>query len=379
MMKHCRLPVVIASFAISITSIAGEPDLKNIVWEEEIVTDISKDAEPWKNKLADEVSKIVTAGHLAPFRWASTEGDIILEWAHSGQLVRALSMAYPYLPPDLQEKTKTYLRKEIEEYPPWYTGASWSPGNLPVDKGARREWYAAPGLGAMVSKEKDRAWLSTRINAWIQHGYGIWLYARNTGDTETIDKNWQMIQSYFHSNQKMGLSLYSDLAGYIGIARLAKMTGHDDIAYDAENFIKQNIGKISEFDKVEKRLIGDDSTHLKSNSAWIAVFFYLTPETARFIKENSLAEAREYLDSVKIQRPAWFLNPAPGYSGGEISTTPPGLSWPVFQAEAEIFGADPKILQCWVDIPYCKVGDLYYIENLVSLIKAFGKKKWRKL
>ena len=107
------------------------------------IAPVAKEPPELAKRLAEEVRKIVSAGHLAPwyptvnvygagYRTYLTLGGT-LEWSNPGQTLYILSQALPLLPDQLRAETIEYMIKERTQFPPEKIAV------LPVEKGARRE------------------------------------------------------------------------------------------------------------------------------------------------------------------------------------------------------------------------------------------------
>ena len=153
-----------------------------------------------QGRLADEVTKILAAGHLRPgyasaglFNCYSTSGcgEYMLDyWHNPADMIYALTRALPHLPPDLQASTKAYLAAEFAAYPPYqYTHIGWRDG-------APREAFDLP-----PEVEADRANLPpSKFGGWRLRGlgaadskngnfppyifYAMWKYALVTEDPQ---------------------------------------------------------------------------------------------------------------------------------------------------------------------------------------------------
>ncbi len=85
-----------------------------------------------EGELAAEVSKVLDAGHLAPWRQIMRHYEF-QHFSDPADTLYLLCEALPALPPDLQGRLADYLRAEYGAYPPQQTA------ELPLEAGARRE------------------------------------------------------------------------------------------------------------------------------------------------------------------------------------------------------------------------------------------------
>jgi hypothetical protein len=122
------------------------------------------------------------------------------------------------------------------------------------------------------------------------------------------------------------------------------------------------------------------------------VLHHLVPEVARFIifHPESYYQAVHYMDDIASLQPAWFVNkasfdwevfPSTNCASGtnEDTTFPPVyLAW-MFQAKAWVSGSFTTgidALMPYLDGPYNPVGDLDYINRLVTTYEAAGITTW---
>ncbi|NIV36116.1 MAG: PQQ-binding-like beta-propeller repeat protein, partial [Anaerolineae bacterium] len=108
-----------------------------------------------EQKLAEEVQKILGAGHLRPgyrsvglfdHRTRDQFGDYLIDyWHHPSDTLHTLSIALPHLPAHMQDAVRAYLQAEYANYPPhayshtgWRDGAPREPFQLPSEAEADR-------------------------------------------------------------------------------------------------------------------------------------------------------------------------------------------------------------------------------------------------
>ena len=111
-------------------------------------TSIAANGEQLRQKLADQVRKILDAGHLRPgyrsvglFDGHTKDqyGDYLIDyWHQPSDVLYMLTLAFPYLPSDMQQEVRVYLQNEYANYPPyeyshigWEYGAAREPFDLP--------------------------------------------------------------------------------------------------------------------------------------------------------------------------------------------------------------------------------------------------------
>jgi hypothetical protein len=106
----------------------------------------AKESPELRAGLEAELTKLLEAGHLAPWYIAMTDFGAGYQyywrmqnrlcWSAPGETLHALAEALPLLSGDLAERTRQYMRRERRRYPPEKVA------HTPVAQGARRERYA---------------------------------------------------------------------------------------------------------------------------------------------------------------------------------------------------------------------------------------------
>lgn len=365
-------------------------EIDKYIWKKEVIIDISPAARDLREELAEEIQKMITAGHLAPYIMAPTEDSyLIYLWYHAGEPIYTLSEALKYLPEsDLATKQalKDYLEQEVANYPPYiptavYNRAPW----LPLDKGTRREYYPLETIPVLASHLNQG-------HPVIQTFYHLWNYVDATGDSEIIVNHWSQIKSLFDKlKDRAGedkawmdrggcVTKYGDIAGCIGMARIAYLAQQQGAIDEAAARLLEGFNNGLDFARFEENAAGENQ-YFKETSAGRSirsyVFLNLFPETARFLKEHNLTAVQNHLiNNLSWNIPTWYATLSSGFAGGEVNFIAPLISYPMFQAYAQILDKNPEWLRKRLDVPLAKVGDLYYIQNLVSTIKAYGQTCW---
>lgn len=185
----------------------------------------------------DRVRQIVDYGHLGPqarlWSWVNTLPHAF--W-FEGETVYALAQTMPYLEPALQAELKAYLRNEAENY--LFNPAEYAPERRCIeweDRSVHR--YPADNDGMIGS-----CWYADDENLIGDRLYAMWTYARQTGDWQIIEDNWDFILSLFNRfdqffDPELGfavfqrfhlntwLSLHSQIGGMIAVSNMADHVG----------------------------------------------------------------------------------------------------------------------------------------------------------
>ena len=337
-------------------------------------------------RLRNEVERAVAVDeHLMPFylqrgfhgrgswppdvandREPTCVGDSRVYWFDPGELVLTLSLAYPYLDPELQTQTRSYLRTEMARFPPlrllpWPTD-SW------LKQGRAREPYQVP------VRQSLNTWPPPGVS--IQTLYGLWAYAQYTGDWDYVATRWDEIQALFTA-KKGSIDSYGEIAGAIGYARLARHVGRSVEAAAGESAAVGAMRSGLDFYRwlnQANALYPPDPSRPREKPGYRApVFFGLTPEVGRYLHDTNLAAVEQTLDDV-IGYPdsnhLWYATRL-GLQAetGESSYHTPEIGWAVFLAQAYVRQQPQAQLRYWLDRPW-GVGDLWYLQKLIATIEA---------
>src|SRR3989344_4872437 len=369
-----------------------QQEVDKYVWQKQVVTNIAPQADPLRQELSQKIQAMINAGHLAPYRYNVNENFVIYFWYHAGEPVYTLAEAYKYLPDGdpVKQSLRAYLTQEITSYPPYvgtqvYNKAPW----LPLQTGARREYHPLQTIPTTPNN-------LNQSHPIIQTFYHLWDYVDATGDTTLVSSKWSQIIGLFDTLKNRGsvgwmddggcVTKYGDIAGCIGMARLAYIVNNQNYIDQASSRALTGFNSGLDFNQFDTNSYnqaryfteegGDDSRDPTSSQLRSYVYLNLFPETARFIKDNSVAAAQTHIDKITQNIPTWYITNSPAFVGGETNRITPLTSYPVFQAYAQIFRKDYNFLKNRLDVPLAKVGDLYYLQNLVSTIKAYGQTCW---
>ncbi len=288
-------------------------------------------------------------------------------WYDPGELIYSLSLAYPYLSPELQNQLATYLKQAIARYSPLeplpFGDKNW------LFQGVDRMGYTIPFPNA--------------INVWpppappIQTLYALWAYAQYTGDWQYLSSNWSQIKSLFDA-RKGSINSYAQIAGAIGYYRIAQRLNRTAEASEALTVANNAFSaglNFATFRSQANQLYPD--MELNSNTPLGVrgqVFFGLVPEVGRFLRDQLASQVNAEIAARTGSSGAllWYATRA-GHQGVEPSTENgfhgPELAWSIFLARAYAQGADQTTLRSLLDRPW-GLGDPWYLQKLVATIEA---------
>ncbi len=303
----------------------------------------------------------------------------------SGEVFEALSLAYPHLPPELQLRAKSFLRKEWEAHPP-FTGKSV----YRIDEGERREYHRVPAAS-----------LSRAGHAAPYHPFGglhaIRLYAERLDAWDLVRGSWKDLRTAFDAfvetkwrldPQKGDLHANRYLASLVAFTRLAERAGDEDASRQAALLARETaealaawwrrsaervalpvIKDIGEWDRFLGR--GDALFFcIAPHKSKVALFHNLTPEVASTVKAKAPDAVEKVWRAFEALCPTWHLaGEERQVHYGENFTDPPDFSLDAFRAAAWLGGMPPGDLAERTDVPFCRA-DLGYIVKMALAIEA---------
>jgi outer membrane protein assembly factor BamB len=331
-------------------------------------------------KLELEIVKILDAGHLRPGYYNAGQFTNYSQFAdyfdNPGDTLYTLAQAYPYLSPQLQDRTRAYLNREFLEYfdPVLYASIGWADG------AARESMVLPPEVESSLSKFPKRE--ASRGFSWLypQHNlYAMWKYAEifrsDAGRVYDLARRALQVPvpdlattDYF-AQRPYELNAY--IAGYIGFLELQQLAGR--ATADAE--LRGRV--IAERDRL-LRLRADgfskdtywvtDRYHLRSLNV-ARNFIMLVPELGDYLHANALGKIQDAVYEYETIAPYWFVSRFESMMNEGVMS-PLYNSPAMFQAKAYILKESQAELVKYLDAPAFERGDLFYIQNLVAAIQA---------
>ena len=412
--------------------VAGAPDTNSVkvtlpgiagYWRNSPDQGAGAPGDPLRGRLVAEVQKMLNAGHLLPGYgmvgiWESRSrariGDHLSDyWKNPADTVYTLLRALPLLPPEIQEQVKAYVQNEFNSYP-LYTSA-----HIGWEKGANREWFDLPpeveaARGAVMSSPQ------ADFNGWglpPQNIYALWMYANQFGNASQYFKEVQsrldLMPRYRNS---LPYVLNSYISGYIGYLRLAQLAGAGPQTEAEKTMVHllMNRAALSKYPNALKQTgfeygsyewtlrqyapnradtlfnatvngslwsqmplyghpidlrTGLAGAGMGGDYAFAIDFVNLVPEAASFMRTYARNEAEAMVGSYSHRAPHWFVAKAEE-GGGEAVFQSLYDQVSIFQARAMVLQQSRGELEKYLDVPAVRVGDLFYIQNLISTLQA---------
>jgi hypothetical protein len=339
-------------------------------------------------KLNSEVQKMVSAGHLRPGYFSSGHidgdanqqcGDALLDYFHNpADTLWVLSEAMPYLSPDIAQSAKTYLQSEYAAYNPttvthvgWRNGASRDWFDLPPDADADRVNYPPTQWGGSYEFIGwSQKYGGTNIPPYAF--YAMWKYAQAVGLTQT------QVQSMLNSTRSAldtsppAASVLTTfpfvhnayIAGYQGYLALQAMGGETPSASIQSTLNSLLQSRAANFTASAGSYPGDYCDAFNTSRNWM----WMTPELAQYLHDNALSKVQAAVDEYQRITPDWFVAGFPDTTGEAIHE--PMYDVLMLRAKAFALEQPASELVKYLDVPAFARGDLFYIQNLVTVIAA---------
>jgi uncharacterized repeat protein (TIGR01451 family) len=167
---------------------------------------------------------------------------------------------------------------------------------------------------------------------------------------------------------------YAAISGAIGYARIAAHLGHTAEAQEGEDVAVAGMTAGQDFAAfLETANARYPDPRNQTTGLRAPVFFGLVPEVGHFLHDTIGDTVSAYLDALTNYYDGqflWYLTRLGlQKEDGESSFHGPELAWSVFLAQTYVLRADQTELRRYLDRPW-GLGDLYYLQKLVSTIEA---------
>jgi hypothetical protein len=336
-----------------------------------------------ETQLRIEVEKMISAGHLKPGYYSAGMLDMIMDgrageamqdyYHNPAETIYTLAIAYPHLPSNVQSSLSSYMQQEYFQYPlgsithvGWGSGAERMSSPWPPDFNVSP---STPGIAGTTGN-----WIFWKFNPF--NFYAAWKYVEVTGNASGV---FDAIKGQYESppsntdykvyGYEAAHVLNTYIAGHIGYLELEQMaTGQRSSTI--QNTLNSLIStRLSMLDNINP----PDIRGLEASG-----FAYLVPELGEEMYQNKRSRVQTYVDTYEDIMPYWFeagadeqiKDPLRGLFAAEGSNTPLYAVNSLFSARAYALKQSRTELEKYIDVPYFEVGDLFYIQNLVAVIRS---------
>jgi hypothetical protein len=339
--------------------------------------------EELKSRLEDEIQKILDAGHLRPGSmnpgmFNACCRELIDYFENPGDTLYTLAKAYPHMPADIQSQLRGYLQREFRDYfdPVMYSTTGWADGvnreSMPVPPevedsfasyppqeraGPRWSWsYPQHNFNAM--KLYAELFPAERARVYELAKSRLQVPVPSTATTDHfIAKPWE-------------LNAY--IAGYYGFLDLQQAAGMSGTDSQLRLQVSTELNRLLALRNTifDKDTPWTDMSYVIRRHLNIARnFIMLSPELGDYMNSNMLAEVREAIAEYEDVAPYWFVSRFEVvHDEGVISNLYNNHA--LLQAKAYILKESRSELAKYLDVPSFERGDLFYIQNLITVIEA---------
>lgn len=341
--------------------------------------------EELQNRLASEIQKMIDAGRLRPGYHNDGMPAYPQLWDYfnnPGDTLYTLAIAYPHLPEEMKSDVRAYMQDEYNAYfqDKLVAEIGW-------DSGGSREYMTVP---PEVQDAFQNHPSTERADGWSwqypQHNfYALWKYAEIF--PENANEIYQQMKGKLQvpaaaSDQKLSDYPWEHngyIAGYIGFLNLQTLAGQAQADQSLRAQVQQELDRllslrVSQFSKdtpwTPERLKNEKGGwHIRRKFNVAANFMLLVPELGEYLRDEGSGKAQEAYEEYNYISPFWFVSSFEGsyYEGVrqhlyEMSS--------LLQAKAYILESSQEELYKYLDAPVFRVGDLFYIQNLVTVLNA---------
>jgi hypothetical protein len=362
-------------------------DWEPYIWQTSRVTgNIDRSAtDPLRDRLIDEVRKVVENDVLAPLclAYGDIPGQALWIYPERGRIITTLAYAYPHLPADLQQQTRAYVHRMLDnplEQP-------WRDRLKQHADGQRRELH-----GYLYPAEQR--WYPDDDEYPVLHTfYGLWLWGDRANDWQPIRKHWDaIVQGYLREAEHADLVLYGQLSGHIAMARLAERFNDQQTLGKVRQLIDRDFTAALDQSSIEQRqrqtffAVYHDLRHRDpprrgyfNGQPWM--FLNASPEVMRFIRDKVRQPSVKRIEQFTDRYPKWWLAQAPYFTrwtGDEsVGLVTPECFGMVFPFHRWVFDTEAEQLRLFLRTSPTGLGDCYWMESAVWAIEATASMQWQ--
>jgi hypothetical protein len=330
-------------------------------------------------KLEAHVSQFIDGAPWLPFHHTLGISGYEIYFNHPDEVFYALSIALPCLPNPTATRLKEHLRAQLAISPPY------AEAGFDHRTGRPRESYDVP----------DNLRVHGVGNADSAFGvYAFWAYCHGTADTTAAREHWTRIKARTKtllgadykfdpakrdSTKGEAEKLNGDLAGLIGLIRLARLNNDGTIETQARGRARELLELRVNLERINPHLLEKSNLASKDlHNARLSRYCDLVPEVGVALAKFSAGCGARNLKAFREERNGWYLAFGDRFIGGENYTNPLHFPRSLFAGAAFIEQLPGTRLLTFIDVPWCP-GDFYFIEKCVLALWAEAGWPWHDL
>ncbi len=344
--------------------------------------------QPDPSELKDSLMEVVSeflSKRWAPYMFEPGLADRDFAFENSSSVFEAISLAYPYLNDEWQNKAKIFLANEWELHPPYTVNSLYDP-----NEGSRREYYANPEYGIKTS------YISNMPHPFIGM-YSVKTYAEKCVEWQRVLSAWSELKICFEDFLKSAWKLSDEkgdiyanryLASLLAYVEIAEKAGDKASSAQAKKMLEENIISLIKWWKYSSKnmnlkvtkdilewdkFIGEGNTlffRIFPHRSKIALFHGITPEVAEIILSNLSDEVNIIWSAFEALCPTWYLSGEERQVHyGENFSDLADFGTDAFKALAWLKKEQKARLSSFLDLPLCHA-DLYYITRIAIILES---------
>ena len=337
------------------------------------------EAERVRAKLGRHVAEFV-----AGYPWKAFHNTLGISgyeayFGHPDEMVYCLAIALPQLEAETAAAVKELVAAQLAETPPYAVQGFASA------EGRVRERYDVPEEVRIKRRGKANGALGV---------YALWAWCHWARDRGAAKAHWDAVKRRMAPIMEKPYAfditkrdyvkdeaerLNGDLAGLVGLARLARVSGDAATEKAAKAKTLELLTLRVNLERVNPAILERTRSASKTlHITKLARYSRLVPEVGRAVDRMSDRLGRTRLEAFRRMRNGWYLALAERLIGGENYVSPPHMGRALMAGATFIEGLPGEELLTFVDIPWCK-GDFYFIEKCACALWASGGRTWKKI
>ncbi|HWI58049.1 MAG TPA: hypothetical protein VNZ22_12545, partial [Bacillota bacterium] len=257
------------------------------------------------DKLDKHVDELLRGWPWMPFQHTLGISGYEVYFNHPDELFYALALALPYLEPPTADRAKALLNQQLSQCPP-YALAGWDNRT-----GQPRESYDVPSGLRLLGQGKATSAFGV---------YAFWAWCHYAHDSAAAKSHWPAVRARMQPllaadyrfdahktdyTRDEAQTLNGDLAGLIGLARLARLNDDAETAKAARLRLEQVLALRINLERVNPKFIEKTSASKSLHIYKLARYCDLVPEVGQGLRRLTDGCAAARLKSFREQRNGW--------------------------------------------------------------------------
>lgn len=301
-----------------------------------------------------------------------------VSFAHADEMFLALAQSLPCLSEATAGRVKEFLEAELLKAPPY------AEQGFDHRSGRTRESYDVPADLRVSGRGRANSALGVyAFWAWCHYARKPVNAAHWNAIKARSESLWEIEYKFDPQTNGPGKGeaqkLNGDLAGLIGLARLARLHGDAAIEQQALRRGRELLELRVNLERTNPFILETSAAATKKlHNARLSRYCGLIPEVGEALARWSADCGARHLKSFREERNGWFLAFGDRFIGGENYTNPIHFPRSLFAGAALIEQLPAQQLLAFIDVPWCQ-GDFYFIERCVLALWVEAGRPWKKL